>query len=79
MAGSSGGELGARNGPSLMPGGDREGYKELEPILTRIAAVWPLEPLVPARPGEVAARYRYLDGGGEIGVIQSVSEARSFR
>ena len=36
--GVSGGELGARNGPSLMPGGDKEGYKELEPILTKIAA-----------------------------------------
>ena len=43
-------------------------------ILATIAQVWPLEPLAPARPGEVAARYRYLDGGGEIGVIQSVSE-----
>jgi 6-phosphogluconate dehydrogenase len=36
--GVSGGEEGALWGPSLMPGGDPEAYKELEPILTRIAA-----------------------------------------
>merc|ERR1740139_1587006 len=36
--GISGGEEGARNGPSLMPGGPREAYDELEPILTRCAA-----------------------------------------
>ena len=28
----------------------------------------------PDYPGEVAARYRYLDGGGEIGVIASVTQ-----
>ena len=36
--GISGGEEEARNGPSLMPGGPREAYDELEPILTRCAA-----------------------------------------
>ena len=36
--GVSGGEEGARHGPSLMPGGDRAGYDELAPILTKIAA-----------------------------------------
>jgi GTP 3',8-cyclase len=43
-------------------------------ILERIAGRWPLEPLAPARAGEVATRYRYGDGGGEIGMIHSVSE-----
>jgi cyclic pyranopterin phosphate synthase len=43
-------------------------------VLARIAARWPLERLAPSRPGEVASRYRYLDGGGEIGLIHSVSE-----
>jgi len=43
-------------------------------ILATIAARWPLEPLEPLRPGDVATRYRYLDGAGEIGVIHSVSE-----
>jgi 6-phosphogluconate dehydrogenase len=36
--GVSGGEEGALWGPSLMPGGDRESYRHLEPILTKIAA-----------------------------------------
>ena len=42
-------------------------------ILAQLHARYPLEPLVPSRPGEVANRYRYLDGGGEIGLIASVS------
>jgi 6-phosphogluconate dehydrogenase len=36
--GVSGGEEGALHGPSLMPGGPEAGYKEMEPILTKIAA-----------------------------------------
>ena len=36
--GVSGGEIGARNGPSLMPGGRKEAYEALENILTKIAA-----------------------------------------
>jgi cyclic pyranopterin phosphate synthase len=43
-------------------------------ILERIAARWPLEALAPTRAGEVATRHRYSDGGGEIGMIHSVSE-----
>ncbi|HEX4110486.1 MAG TPA: GTP 3',8-cyclase MoaA [Solirubrobacteraceae bacterium] len=35
---------------------------------------WPLRALPPSRPGEVARRYSYLDGGGEVGVIASVTE-----
>ena len=35
--GISGGEEEARNGPSLMPGGPKEAYNELEPILSRCA------------------------------------------
>lgn len=36
--GVSGGELGALHGPSLMPGGQKEAYKLVEPVLTQIAA-----------------------------------------
>ena len=36
--GISGGEEGARNGPSLMPGGPRSAYDALEPIITKCAA-----------------------------------------
>ena len=43
-------------------------------ILARIDARWPLLPLPAHYPGEVARRYRYRDGAGEIGVIASVSE-----
>lgn len=35
--GISGGEEGARNGPSLMPGGPREAFNAIEPILTKCA------------------------------------------
>jgi cyclic pyranopterin phosphate synthase len=43
-------------------------------LLAAIAAKWPLEALAPARVGEVAKRYRYRDGAGEIGFIHSVSQ-----
>jgi len=42
-------------------------------ILARLSARWPLQALPPTAPGEVASRYRYLDGAGEIGVIHSVT------
>jgi cyclic pyranopterin phosphate synthase len=42
-------------------------------ILAMVAAEHPLEPMPPTHPGEVAERYRYRDGSGEIGVIASVS------
>jgi cyclic pyranopterin phosphate synthase len=42
-------------------------------IVDRIGSAWPLDPVAPAYPGEVANRYRYRDGGGEIGVIASVT------
>ena len=40
----------------------------------RIAARWPLRPLDPNYRGEVASRYAYADGRGEIGFVSSVSE-----
>jgi GTP 3',8-cyclase len=43
-------------------------------IRDRLHALWPIEPASPAYRGEVAARYRYLDGRGEIGLISSVTE-----
>jgi len=42
-------------------------------ILDRIHARWPIEPIQPNYLGEVANRYRYLDGAGELGIIASVS------
>ncbi len=44
-------------------------------IVRAIDAVYPLEPLDKNYSGEVAERYRYTDGQGEIGVIASVTQA----
>ncbi len=43
-------------------------------LLSTIDAALPLEPVEPAYRGEVARRYRYRDGGGEIGFITSVTQ-----
>jgi cyclic pyranopterin phosphate synthase len=43
-------------------------------VIDRIGAEHPLEPIAPLYPGEVANRFRYLDGAGEIGVIASVTQ-----
>jgi GTP 3',8-cyclase len=43
-------------------------------IVRTIGAEFPLEPVEAAYRGEVAERYRYLDGAGEIGVIASVTQ-----
>ena len=54
-SGVSGGEEGARFGPSLMPGGDPEAYKEIEAIWTAIAAKVDAatgKPLMGAKPGK---------------------------
>ena len=40
----------------------------------RIGAAWPLSALAPAQPGEVAERYAYADGAGEVGFIASVTQ-----
>jgi cyclic pyranopterin phosphate synthase len=45
-------------------------------IIGAISSEYPLEPADPNYRGEVAGRYRYLDGSGEIGIIASVT--RSF-
>ena len=44
-------------------------------VVRRIAARWKLEPVGASYPGEVAERWRYADGAGEIGVISSVTQA----
>ncbi len=43
-------------------------------ILAAIDARWPLEPVDPGYRGEVAQRWRYRDGAGEVGVISSVTQ-----
>ena len=74
-SGVSGGELGARFGPSLMPGGDKKAWKQLEPIWRAIAAKVdpktgkPIERNDPRRPvtvdeGEPCTTYIGADGAG---------------
>jgi cyclic pyranopterin phosphate synthase len=59
--------------------GDTNGWQfaEVVPaaeIRDSIESIWPLEPLEPERSGEVASRWRYRDGAGEIGFIHAVSK-----
>jgi len=59
--------------------GDSNGWRldEVVPsseIVELIGAQLPLEPITPNYSGEVASRWRYVDGSGEIGVISSVSQ-----
>ncbi|MCV2216593.1 GTP 3',8-cyclase MoaA [Thauera sp. Sel9] len=44
-------------------------------VVARIDRLHPLEPVSPNYTGEVAQRWRYKDGAGEIGVISSVTQA----
>ncbi len=53
---------------------DPKGVFSAAEIIDLIDARWPLEALDPERRGEVASRWRYRDGGGEIGVISSVTQ-----
>ena len=59
--------------------GNRNGWRmdhvvPADEIVARIDAEMPLEPMGGNYRGEVAQRYRYVDGGGEIGVIASVTK-----
>jgi GTP 3',8-cyclase len=45
-----------------------------EELIETVAAAWPVEPADANYPGEVAERWRYLDGAGEFGVIASVTQ-----
>jgi cyclic pyranopterin phosphate synthase len=63
----------------FMDVGNTNGWRmdDVVPAAEMIAAIdarWPLEPLDANYRGEVAARYRYRDGGGELGVIASVTQ-----
>ncbi len=44
-------------------------------VVQRLGAALPLQALEASAPGETAQRWRYVDGGGEIGVISSVTQA----
>jgi cyclic pyranopterin phosphate synthase len=52
----------------------RENVVSSAELRDRIAARWPLRALTPTYRGEVASRYGYADGEGEVGFVSSVSE-----
>lgn len=51
----------------------REGVVPSAELRDRLHARWPLRPLEPQYRGEVASRHAYVDGGGEVGFVSSVS------
>lgn len=74
--GVSGGEEGALNGPSLMPGGTEAAYKEIEPIVTKIAAQVDDGPCVTyIGPGGSGHYVKMVHNGIEYGDMQLIAEA----
>jgi GTP 3',8-cyclase len=53
---------------------DRERVITARALRDAIHARWPIAPVAAAYPGEVAERYAYVDGAGEVGFIASVSQ-----
>ncbi|MFY9345861.1 MAG: NADP-dependent phosphogluconate dehydrogenase [Planctomycetota bacterium] len=73
--GVSGGEEGALNGPSLMPGGDRSSYDELAPILKKIAAQVDDGPCVThIGTGSAGHFVKMVHNGIEYGDMQLIAE-----
>lgn len=73
--GVSGGEVGARLGPSLMPGGDRQAYEELKPIFDKIAAQTEDGPCVTyCGPGGAGHYVKMVHNGIEYGDMQLIAE-----
>lgn len=73
--GISGGEEGARRGPSIMPGGDVEAWKALQPILEAVAAKVNGEPCVAYLGKGAAGHYvKMVHNGIEYGIMQLISE-----
>ncbi|TAF57392.1 MAG: decarboxylating NADP(+)-dependent phosphogluconate dehydrogenase [Oscillatoriales cyanobacterium] len=74
--GVSGGEEGALNGPSLMPGGTKEAYAAIEPIVTKIAAQVDDGPCVTYIGPKGAGHYvKMVHNGIEYGDMQLIAEA----
>lgn len=73
--GISGGEEGARRGPSIMPGGDKEAYKEVAPILEAVAAKVNDEPCVAYLGRDAAGHYvKMVHNGIEYAIMELISE-----
>jgi 6-phosphogluconate dehydrogenase len=75
-AGVSGGEEGARNGPSIMPGGDPAAWPVIKPIITSIAATYEGEPCADWVGNGGAGHYvKMVHNGIEYGDMQVIAEA----
>jgi 6-phosphogluconate dehydrogenase len=73
--GISGGEEGARRGPSIMPGGDEEAYQEVAPILKAVAAKVNDQPCVGYLGKDAAGHYvKMVHNGIEYAIMQLISE-----
>jgi 6-phosphogluconate dehydrogenase len=74
--GVSGGEQGARTGPSMMPGGNQEAYQYLKPILESIAAKVDGDPCVAYLGKGGAGHYvKMVHNGIEYAIMQLISES----
>lgn len=77
--GVSGGEEGALKGPSIMPGGQKEAYELVAPILKQIAAVAEGDPCVTYVGPDGAGHYvKMVHNGIEYGDMQLIAEAYSL-
>ncbi|MGO9566360.1 MAG: NADP-dependent phosphogluconate dehydrogenase [Desulfomonilaceae bacterium] len=73
--GISGGENGARFGPSMMPGGTREAYERVRPIFEAVAAKVNGDPCVTyLGPGSAGHYVKVVHNGIEYGLMQLISE-----
>lgn len=74
-AGVSGGAKGARVGPSIMPGGSEDAYKEVKPIFEAVAAKYKGEPCVAYLGPKSAGHYvKMVHNGIEYGMMQLTTE-----
>ena len=77
--GVSGGENGARFGPSMMPGGDKQAYERLRPIFEAISAKVEGEPCVTYLGNGSAGNYvKMIHNGIEYGIMQLIAETYSL-
>ncbi|MDD3526838.1 MAG: NADP-dependent phosphogluconate dehydrogenase [Bacteroidales bacterium] len=76
--GVSGGEEGARKGPSMMPGGDKIAYETIKPILEKIAAQVHSEPTVAYMGARAAGHFvKMVHNGIEYALMQLIAETYS--
>jgi 6-phosphogluconate dehydrogenase len=77
--GISGGEEGARYGPSLMPGGDVKAYRRIQPVMEASAAHVGREPCVAyLGPGSAGHYVKMVHNGIEYGLMQLIAESYDF-